>query len=126
MPSLASPTASLFGKYATVLTIGMQDTFVYRWNFLLRAFFGVVPLVGTIFIWRAVFYARGREIAGYDAAEMIFYFLLTMLVENLVTPTEDEWRIAAEIREGQISSLIIKPLNHLAYRTSLFISYRAL
>ncbi len=121
-----SAPGAVWRKYAAVLVIGLQDTFVYRWNFLLRAVFGIVPLLGTIFIWRAVFAARGAEIAGYDAAEMIFYFLLTMLVESLVTPTEDEWRIAAEIREGQISSLIIKPLNHLAYRTSLFISYRAL
>src|SRR3954447_17575383 len=96
-------------KYATVFSIGLQDTFVYRWNFLLRAVFSVVPLLGTIFIWRAVFQARGTNIAGYDSSEMIFYFLLSMLVENLVTPTEDEWRIASEIRDGQISALIIKP-----------------
>lgn len=118
--------ASSFRKYAAVLALGVQDTFVYRWNFVLRILASVVPLLGTIFIWRAVFASRGTPIAGYDAAEMIFYFLLTMLVENLVTPTEDEFRIAAEIRDGQISALIIKPLNHLAYRTSLFLSYRAL
>jgi ABC-2 type transport system permease protein len=118
--------ASSFRKYGTVLVLGIQDTFVYRWNFLLRAVFSIVPLLGTVFIWRAIFAARGAEIAGYDTGGMIFYFLLTMLVENLVTPTEDEFRIASEIREGQISALIIKPLNHLAYRTSLFISYRLL
>src|SRR3954471_2977401 len=118
--------ASNLRKYGAVLSLGLQDTFVYRWNFLLRAVFSIVPLLGTIFIWRAMFAARGADIAGYDQGGMIFYFLLSMLVENLVTPTEDETRIAAEIRDGQISALIIKPLNHLAYRTSLFISYRAL
>jgi ABC-2 type transport system permease protein len=118
--------ASLWWKYSTVFSIGLQDTFVYRWNFLLRALFSIIPLLGTIFIWRAIFQARGATIAGYDASEMIFYFLLSMLVESLVTPTEDEWRIAAEIRDGQISALIIKPLDHLAYRTSLFLSYRGL
>src|SRR4051794_9535079 len=92
-------------KYTSVLIVGVQDTFVYRWNFLLRAVFAIVPLLATIFIWRAVFAARGADIAGYEVSGMIFYFLLTMLVENLVTPTEDEWRIAAEIRDGQISAL---------------------
>jgi ABC-2 type transport system permease protein len=125
--SLAAVTAGgVLRKYASVVVLGLQDTFVYRWNFLLRALFSVVPLLGTVYIWRAVFASRGGDISGYDAKEMIFYFLLTMLVENLVTPTEDEWRIAAEIRDGQISALITKPLNHLAYRMSLFISYRAL
>ncbi len=113
-------------KYRQVFLVGLQDTFVYRWNFLLRSLFGIVPLVGTVFIWEAIFKARSTGIRGYDYREMIFYFLLAMLVENLVSPTEDEWRIAAEIRDGQISSLILKPLNHLAYRTSLFASYRSL
>jgi len=113
-------------KYLQVFSVGLQDTFVYRWNFLLRSFFSIVPLIGTVFIWRAIFEARGRGIEGYQYREMVFYFLLTVLVDNLVSPTEDEWRIAAEIRDGQISALIIKPLNHLAYRTSLFASYRSL
>ncbi len=116
----------LAAKYARVFTLGLQDTFVYRWNFILRSLFGIVPLIGTVFIWRAIFESRGASISGYDFGDMIFYFLLTILVENLVTPTEDEWRIASEIRDGQISALIIKPLNHLAYRISLFLSYRAL
>ncbi len=113
-------------KYLKVFSIGLQDTFVYRWNFLLRALFSTVPLLGTVFIWRAVFDARGGMIGSYDYRGMIFYFLLMVLIDNLVTPTEDEWRIAAEIREGQVSALIVKPLNHLAYRVSLFASYRAL
>lgn len=113
-------------KYGPVLSIGMQDTFVYRWNFLIRAVFSLVPLIGTVFVWSAVFHARGSNIGPYDFPEMVFYFLLTLLVENLVTPTEDEWRIAAEIRDGQISALILKPLDHLTYRSSLFFSYRAL
>ena len=113
-------------KYLKVFSIGLQDTFVYRWNFVLRSLFGVVPLVATVFIWRAVFAARAATIGTYDIGEMIFYFLLILFVESLVTPTEDEWRIAAEIREGQISALITKPLNHLAYRFGLFASYRGL
>lgn len=117
---------SLWAKYGKVMSVGVQDTFVYRWNFLLRSLFGIVPLVGMVFIWGAVFQSRGSDIGSYSFKEMIFYFLISVLVENLVTPTEDEWRIAAEIREGQISALIVKPLNHLAYRLSLFVSYRGL
>src|SRR4051812_15180401 len=120
------PMQLVAAKYLKVLSIGFQDTFVYRWNFALRSLFGVVPLIGTVFIWRSIFATRQSAIAAYDLGEMIFYFLLVLLVENLVTPTEDEWRIAAEIREGQISALIVKPLDHLAYRFSLFVSYRAL
>ncbi|HEX5176992.1 MAG TPA: ABC-2 family transporter protein [Chthoniobacteraceae bacterium] len=113
-------------KYWKVFEIGLQNTFVYRWNFLLRAVFGIVPLIGTVFIWRAIFEARGAAIGGYEYATMIFYFLLTILVDNLVTPTEDEWQIAADIRDGRISAFLIKPLNYLGYRLTLYASYRLL
>src|SRR5262249_44915958 len=43
---------------------------------------------------------------------------------NLVTPTEDEWQIAADIREGQINALLTKPMSYLAYRFSIFLSGR--
>jgi ABC-2 type transport system permease protein len=113
-------------KYIKVFDIGLQNTLVYRWNFLLRSFFGIVPLIGTVYLWRAVFEARGADIGSYDYEGMIFYFLLTILADNLITPTEDEWQIASDIREGQLNAFLTKPMNYLAYRTSLFLSYRAL
>lgn len=112
-------------KYSKVFDLGFQNTFVYRWNFLLRSLFGLVPLAGTVFLWRAIYAGRGEPIGGYDFGQMIFYFMLVILVDNLVTPTEDEWQIAAEIRDGQMNALLLKPLNHLAYRFTLFLSYRS-
>lgn len=111
-------------KYASVFNIGLQNTFVYRWNYFLRALFGLIPLAGTVFLWNAVFKERGGGLHGYDYGSMIYYYLLTILVSNLVTPTEDEFQIAADIREGQINSLLTKPMSYLAYRFSIFCSGR--
>jgi ABC-2 type transport system permease protein len=115
-----------FLKYLKVFDIGLQNTFVYRWNFLLRALFGLVPLVGTVLIWRAIFKERGADVAGYNYSGMIWYFLLTIMVDNLITPGEDEWQIAADIRDGQMNAFLVKPMNYLAYRLSLYGSYRLL
>jgi len=113
-------------KYWNVFTTGLQNTFVYRWNFLLRSLFALVPLAGTIFIWKALFESRGADIGGYDFAQIVYYFLIVLLVDNLVTPTDDEWQIATEIREGQINNFLSKPVNHLGYRVSIFLSSRLL
>jgi len=53
-------------KYLTVFNLGIQNTFVYRWNYLLRAIFGIIPLVGTVFLWRAIFRESGGGMRGYD------------------------------------------------------------
>jgi ABC-2 type transport system permease protein len=111
-------------KYLSVFNIGLQNTFVYRWNYFLRALFGLIPLAGTVFLWRAVFKEKGGGLHGYDYGSMVYYYLLVLLVSNLVTPTEDEWQIAADIREGQINSFLTKPLSYLGYRFSIFLSGR--
>lgn len=113
-------------KYLSVFSTGLQNTFVYRWNFLLRSLFALVPLAGTVFIWKALFAERGADVGGYDFGQMIYYFMVVLLVDNLVTPTDDEWQIAAEIREGQINNFLSKPVDYLAYRVSLFLSSRLL
>jgi ABC-2 type transport system permease protein len=111
-------------KYLVVFNLGLQNTFVYRWNYFLRAVLGLIPLAGTVFLWRAVFKERGGGMHGYDYGTMIYYYLLMILVSNLVTPSEDEWQIAADIRDGQINSFLTKPLSYLGYRFSLFLSSR--
>src|SRR5215213_5251955 len=111
-------------KYIAVFKLGLQNTFVYRWNYFLRAVFGLIPLAGTVFLWRAVFKEPGGGMHGYTYGSMIYYYLLTIVVSNLVTPTEDEWQIASDIREGQINSFLTKPLSYLAYRFSIFLSGR--
>jgi ABC-2 type transport system permease protein len=122
----ASSAGGTLAKYWKVFDIGLQNTFVYRWNFLLRSVFGIVPLVGMVFIWQAIFQTKGEAISGYEYSSMILYFMVTVFLDNLITPTEDEWQIAAEIRDGKISSYLTKPLNYLAYRVGLYLSYRTL
>ena len=113
--------------YSTVFSLGVQNAFVYRWNFFIRAAFGLIPLAATVWIWRAIFEARGSgsSVGGYSFGEMVFYFVAVTIVESLVSPSDDEWQIAADIREGRISSYLLRPLDYRAYRASLFLSSRA-
>jgi ABC-2 type transport system permease protein len=113
-------------KYAYVIGIGIQNTLVYRVNFLFRACFGLIPLMATIFLWRAIFEGKtdSATIAGYSLAEMISYYLVVTMVDALTAVTDDDWQIAADIRDGQISQFLLKPIDYLRYRLCLFLSGR--
>ena len=113
-------------KYLKVFDIGLQNTFVYRWNFLFRSLFGLFPLLGTVFIWGAIFEAKGGGINNFNYASVVYYFLLVLVLDSLITPGDDEWQVAADIREGQMNSFLIKPVNYLVYRLALFVSNRLL
>ena len=113
-------------KYLKVFDIGLQNTFVYRWNFFLRSLFGLFPLVGTVFIWGAIFEAKGGPINNFDYAAVVYYFLLVLVLDSLITPGDDEWQVAADIRDGQMNAFLVKPMNYLVYRMALFVSNRLL
>lgn len=116
--------SSTLSKYFHVVTLGFQNTFVYRWNFLLRVLFGLIPLIGTFYLWSAVFRDPSADIGGYAFRNMISYFLMLILLDSLASPTEDDFQIAGEIRDGMINQFLLKPMDYLAYRFSLFWSYR--
>ena len=60
--------------------------------------------------------------AGYSLAGMISYYLLVTIVDTLTAVNEDDWQIAADIKDGNISQFLLKPINYLAYRLCLFFS----
>jgi ABC-2 type transport system permease protein len=112
-------------KYLHVITVGIQNTLVYRVNFLFRAAFGLIPLMATIYLWRAVYSGKADpNIAGYSLAGMISYYLLVTVVDALTGVTEDDWQIAADIKDGNINQFLLKPIDYMSYRLCLFLSGR--
>jgi ABC-2 type transport system permease protein len=109
-------------KYWHVINIGIQNTLVYRVNFLFRAMFGLIPLMATIFLWRAIYatHEAGSEVAGYTLAQMTSYYLLVTIVDALTAVSEDDWQIAGDIKDGNISQFLLKPVDYLTYRLCLF------
>jgi ABC-2 type transport system permease protein len=113
-------------KYLHVIDIGIQNNLTYRVNFLFRVLFGFVPLLATIYLWRAVYAGKGsgEEVAAYSLAQMTAYYLLVTIVDVLTAVSEDDWQIAADIKDGNISQFLLKPIDYLTYRLCLFFSSR--
>ena len=107
-------------KYWHVINIGIQNTLVYRVNFLFRALFGLLPLIATISLWRAIYAGQPGDVAGYSLAQMISYYLIVTIVDALTAVNEDDWQIAADIKDGNISQFLLKPIDYLTYRLCLF------
>ncbi|HMJ90989.1 MAG TPA: ABC-2 family transporter protein [Candidatus Acidoferrum sp.] len=113
-------------KYLHVFNIGIQNQLVYRVNFLFRACFGLLPLMAMISVWRTIYAGQEKDIGGYTLAQMISYYLVVTLVDMLTAVNEDDWQIAADIREGGISQFLVKPIDYMKYRLCLFLAGRAI
>ena len=113
-------------KYRHVLNIGIQNSLTYRFNFLARALFGLIPLIAVLYLWKSI-YSGNRStptVGTYTFAQMVSYYLLTTVVDALTAVNEDDWQIAADIKDGNISQFLLKPIDYLWYRFCLFLSGR--
>lgn len=113
-------------KYFHIISIGLQNNLQYRFNYLTRTLFSFIPLFAMLSLWRTVYAGNGGagDRGGFTQSQMIFYYLLVAVVDVLTAVNEDDWQIAADIREGRISQFLLKPVDYLWYRLSLFVSGR--
>src|ERR1700728_1183701 len=106
-----------------IFNLGVQSNLIYRWNFLLRVLVSFVPLIGSVFLWNAVF-AGHAGFAGYTFKSMVAYFITLILIDTLTVPNEDDFQIAEDIREGRINTLLLKPISYRLYRFHLYAAAR--
>jgi ABC-2 type transport system permease protein len=113
-------------KYWHVINIGIQNNLTYRFNFLARAVFGLIPLIAMLYVWRKIYEGKGAgtSVGAYTLAQMVSYYLLATVVDALTAVNEDDWQIAADIKDGNISQFLLKPIDYLWYRLCLFVSGR--
>lgn len=111
-------------KYWHVMKIGVANMLVYRFNFFFRAAVSLVPLLATIYLWQTIYRGQKPDVAGYSLGAMISYYLLVTIVDTLTAVNEDDWQIAADIKDGNISQFLLKPIDYLWYRLCLFLSGR--
>lgn len=114
-------------KYWHVIGIGIQNNLTYRVNYLTRTLFSFIPLFAMLSLWQAVYAGKapGSSLSGFTQQQMIFYYLMVAVVDVLTAVNEDDWQIAADIREGNISWFLLKPIDYLWYRFCLFLAGRA-
>ena len=113
-------------KYWHAINIGFQNNLTYRFNYLARTLFGFIPLMAVLLLWRKIYAGKGEgaSISTFTLAEMTSYYLIVTITDALTAVNEDDWQIAADIKDGNISQFLLKPVDYLWFRFSLYLSGR--
>ena len=124
----------IWGK---ILSTSLSERLVYRGDFALGTFMRFLPIVTQIFLWSAVFEAinsggqgasltdsadsvgpgsgGSTQIGGYGFADLVAYYLLTMIARAFSSMPGLASGIAKEIREGEIKRYLIQPIDLIGY-----------
>jgi ABC-2 type transport system permease protein len=68
--------------------------------------------------------AKADATSPPSLAEMTSYYLIVTIVDALTAVNEDDWQIAADIKDGNISQFLLKPVDYLYFRFCLYLSGR--
>ena len=100
----------------TILRIALAERLVYRGDFALGTLMRFLPIITQIFLWFAVFQARGNtQLAGYSYRDFVAYYLLTMVARAFSSMPGLASGIAGQIRSGEIKKFLIQPIDLLGF-----------
>ena len=101
-------------KYLNVFKISFAQEFAYRLNFIMWRVRNVLQILVLFFLWTTVFSDQGRVIFGYDKAKILTYVFGVLIVRALVFSARAV-DVAGEISKGDLTILLLKPINYFRY-----------
>ena len=96
-------------KSRALFTIWFAQTMVYRAQIVIWVLSGVVPLI-MMSVWIGKAAASGGNLEGFTPASFAAYFLAAWVSQQL-TVAWVAWEMDFQIRQGELSSRLLRPLD---------------
>ena len=108
--------------YRGSLKMEIKNSLAYKANLFFYLTYVIVPPLAIFFLWSSVL-GDGKNIASYDLSSMVTYFVITQLFVSS-TPFSAWREIGDDIRNGNLSLWLVKPMDHyLLYLSRLIGSW---
>lgn len=111
--------------YVRTFKMGIRDSVEYRFNIITTCIMNFFPIIVNFFLWKAIYLSRGAEVNdayGITLNQLITYIIVVQIINLFVETSNVDYRILNEIRQGDISKYLIKPINYFVYNLVLCIS----
>ncbi len=114
-------------KYWTVAAMNWQESLTYRFNAFIWVLYAVLPSLTLMLVWRAKYASSGGAPSpgGLTLPQMMTYYFFITALSVVITP-HPEWDIAMQIRDGKITSFIVRPIGFYGYRLFQETAYQVL
>ena len=98
-------------RYLPFAKAGIQSLIIYRLNFMGFVIGGLIYCFVMFYLWKAVFESNGGQMfMGFSMTDMVIYLFLSNTTSQLIFSSLSN-DIGEEIRDGNISMRLIKPVN---------------
>jgi ABC-2 type transport system permease protein len=108
-------------KWKAVFSVWFQDGLAYRASGIIWIMTDVVTAVTMPLVWAAA--AGAGKIAGFTTSDFVLYYLVVLMIGSFVT-SHIMWEISMEIKEGQFSTALLRPISYFQYSFFRNLSWR--
>ena len=95
--------------YLALWRAAFQDAVQYRAEAVIWFLYDILGPIMMAFVWLAA-YEGQSQVAGYGLGSMLLYTLGAMVLRNAIT-SHCEWDVDRQIRQGELSMLLVRPMN---------------
>lgn len=100
-------------KYWAIARTAWQNITEYRANLVGHVVAHLFALLALIYLWQAIFAGR-HSFGSYTLGAMISYFIMTKFL-HFANRGDTSARVAEEIKQGDLSVYLLKPLSYLKF-----------
>lgn len=103
-------------KINTLIKANMQVSMTYKINFLVGLFSTSLLIFIHYQLWGKIYYGNNVGMIGdYSYRDMIVYVILIRVSYVFVNSLDFEEKVSREIKDGDLSTYLTKPINYLFY-----------
>jgi ABC-2 type transport system permease protein len=112
-------------KYWQIFKVSFNQEFAYRFNFLMWRVRNVIQILVIFSFWNTIFSNSSQAFFGYDRAKILTYVFGILILRAIVLSSRAV-DVAGEISSGNLTNLLLKPVNYFKYWFCRDISSKAL
>jgi len=109
-------------KWKAVFGIYFQDGLAYRASGLIWILTDLVTAITMPLVWAKATSASGI-IGGFSQSDFVLYYLCQLLIGSFIT-SHIMWEVAMEIKEGQFSTQLVRPMSFYQFTFLRNLSWR--
>lgn len=109
-------------KWRAVFGIYFQDGLAYRASGLIWILTDLVTAITMPLVWAKATSATG-VIGGFSRSDFVLYYLCQLLIGSFIT-SHIMWEVAMEIKEGQFSTQLVRPMSFYQFTFLRNLSWR--
>ena len=120
---IAAPAA--WRKYWIVLSTRTQEDMAYRTNYFFGALFRFLPLVTTIYLWKAVFAtSSSSRIKGMGYGDFVAYYALMFIARGFSSMPGMTRDVSVDIKDGLLNRYLVRPMSYLWYQVTYRMAHK--